>query len=185
MLYHTRGKLDKNVYFSFGCTGPLTKYHFQISKILPELAEFLDWLETKNHFHNLFFFFSELHNVSLLFYFQPPGCLLDLDSSYSNSVAPSNSTTTANADLWGDFNSVSPKWGETRSVFSLLSLCKFMQHFLQLCFPHYGVPYLSLARYLYKFVFVLVPLLMGLVHLSLKYTQTSQDRFNYKDLEVW
>lgn len=48
---------------------------------------------------------------------QPPsvggndtGCLLDLDSSNSNSVAPSNpTTTTANPDLWGDFDSVSSK----------------------------------------------------------------------------
>ncbi|XP_041649461.1 adaptin ear-binding coat-associated protein 1-like isoform X2 [Cheilinus undulatus] len=46
---------------------------------------------------------------------QPPvggsdtGCLLDLDSSNSNSAAPSNPATTASSDLWGDFDSVSPK----------------------------------------------------------------------------
>ncbi|KAL7393847.1 hypothetical protein ABVT39_016867 [Epinephelus coioides] len=46
---------------------------------------------------------------------QPPaggsdtGCLLDLDTSNSNSAAPSNPTTTASSDLWGDFDSVSPK----------------------------------------------------------------------------
>ncbi|MEQ2240248.1 hypothetical protein ILYODFUR_012898 [Ilyodon furcidens] len=37
------------------------------------------------------------------------GCLLDLDSSNSNSVAPSNPTSTANNDLWGDFDSVTLK----------------------------------------------------------------------------
>ncbi|XP_034030486.1 adaptin ear-binding coat-associated protein 1-like [Thalassophryne amazonica] len=37
------------------------------------------------------------------------GCLLDLDSSNSNSVAPSNPTTTASSDLWGEFDSVSSK----------------------------------------------------------------------------
>ncbi|KAK2844709.1 hypothetical protein Q5P01_011368 [Channa striata] len=47
---------------------------------------------------------------------QPPaggndtGCLLDLDSSNSNSVAPFNSAAnTTNTDLWGEFDSVSPK----------------------------------------------------------------------------
>ncbi|XP_005925352.1 adaptin ear-binding coat-associated protein 1 isoform X1 [Haplochromis burtoni] len=37
------------------------------------------------------------------------GCLLDLDSSNSNSVAPPNPTSTGNSDLWGDFDSASPK----------------------------------------------------------------------------
>ncbi|XP_043971781.1 adaptin ear-binding coat-associated protein 1-like isoform X1 [Gambusia affinis] len=37
------------------------------------------------------------------------GCLLDLDSSNSNSVAPSNPTSTAKNDLWGDFDSVAQK----------------------------------------------------------------------------
>ncbi|XP_071761136.1 adaptin ear-binding coat-associated protein 1-like [Centroberyx gerrardi] len=52
---------------------------------------------------------STNHNI------QPPaggsdaGCLLDLDSSNSNSVAPSNTNATASSDLWGDFDSVSPK----------------------------------------------------------------------------
>ncbi|XP_029307747.1 adaptin ear-binding coat-associated protein 1-like [Cottoperca gobio] len=36
------------------------------------------------------------------------GCLLDLDTSNSNSTAPSDATTTASSDLWGDFDSVSP-----------------------------------------------------------------------------
>ncbi|KAK5862150.1 hypothetical protein PBY51_017576 [Eleginops maclovinus] len=35
------------------------------------------------------------------------GFLLDLDTSNSNSAAPSNPTTTASSDLWGDFDSVS------------------------------------------------------------------------------
>ncbi|XP_030249515.1 adaptin ear-binding coat-associated protein 1-like isoform X2 [Sparus aurata] len=44
---------------------------------------------------------------------QPPaggsdtGVLLDFDSSNFNSAAPSNPTTTAGSDLWGDFDSVS------------------------------------------------------------------------------
>ncbi|XP_061676452.1 adaptin ear-binding coat-associated protein 1 [Syngnathoides biaculeatus] len=33
------------------------------------------------------------------------GCLLDLDSSNSNSVTPSNQPMTASSDLWGDFDS--------------------------------------------------------------------------------
>ncbi|KAM4580958.1 adaptin ear-binding coat-associated protein 1-like [Odontesthes bonariensis] len=37
------------------------------------------------------------------------GFLLDLDSSNSNSVAPSNATSTASSDLWGDFDSVPQK----------------------------------------------------------------------------
>ncbi|XP_012730593.2 adaptin ear-binding coat-associated protein 1 isoform X1 [Fundulus heteroclitus] len=37
------------------------------------------------------------------------GCLLDLDSSNSNSMAPFNPTSTANNDLWGDFDSVTQK----------------------------------------------------------------------------
>ncbi|XP_014840407.1 PREDICTED: adaptin ear-binding coat-associated protein 1-like [Poecilia mexicana] len=36
-------------------------------------------------------------------------CLLDLDSSNSNSAAPSNPTSSANNDLWGDFDSVVQK----------------------------------------------------------------------------
>ncbi|KAI4810549.1 adaptin ear-binding coat-associated protein 1-like [Pseudochaenichthys georgianus] len=35
------------------------------------------------------------------------GFLLDLDTSNSNTAAPSNPTTTASSDLWGDFDSVS------------------------------------------------------------------------------
>ncbi|XP_004078000.1 adaptin ear-binding coat-associated protein 1-like [Oryzias latipes] len=37
------------------------------------------------------------------------GFLLDLDSSNSNSEAPSNSASTTSSDLWGDFDSVTHK----------------------------------------------------------------------------
>lgn len=37
------------------------------------------------------------------------GCLLDLDSSNSNSATPSQPTSTASSDLWGDFDSVPQK----------------------------------------------------------------------------
>lgn len=52
---------------------------------------------------------STNHNIQPSSRGSETGCLLDLDSSNSNSVAPSNPTTTTNSDLWGDFDSVSPK----------------------------------------------------------------------------
>lgn len=46
-----------------------------------------------------------------------PGSLVDLDSTNSNSAAPTNTTaTTASSDLWGDFDPVSSKWRESPSV---------------------------------------------------------------------
>lgn len=47
----------------------------------------------------------------------PPGSLVDLDSTNSNSAAPTNTAaTTASSDLWGDFDPVSSKWRESPSV---------------------------------------------------------------------
>ena len=90
------------------------------------------------------FIFVTVSMVNFSSYFQPPGFLLDLDSSNSNSVAPSNPTSTASSDLWGDFDSVPQKWGEIHSAFSLLALYKIMQHFFKIHCPLSGVPYLSL-----------------------------------------